>query len=221
MKNAASTRASAKNGAVAARRPVRPRSPVSTSEGTNGGKLRFLGREIRGLRKARGYTLAELARATQLSIGYLSLLERDLATPSINALHAISRAFGVTISWFFDAGAAPEAERDVVVRRARRRRLDFTAGIVDELLSPSLNSALEVLSCRFAPGASSGEIPYTHAGEEAGVIIRGRLELWVDGNLFVLEAGDSFGFASTRPHRYRNPGPDETEVIWAITPPSY
>ena len=150
--------------------------PVSKSRRERHGStepVRFLGREIRGLRRARGYTLAELAKATHLSVGYLSLLERDLATPSINALQAISRAFGVTISWFFEAGAAPEAERDIVVRRARRRRLDFTAGIVDELLSPSIDSSLELLSCRFAPGASSGENPYTHAGEEAGVVIRG------------------------------------------------
>lgn len=183
--------------------------------------VRKLGREIRGLRKARGFTLAVLAGKTGLSVGYLSLLERDRSTPSINALHAISRALGVTISWFFDAGEIPPGERDFVVRRPRRRRLDFSAGIVDELLSPSLEGALELLASRFRPGASSGEAPYTHDGEEAGVVIRGKLELWVDGKVFLLEAGDSFGFPSTRKHRYRNPGTEETEVIWAITPPSY
>lgn len=182
---------------------------------------RLIGREIRSLRKARGVTLAELAQASGLSIGYLSLLERDRATPSIKALHAVSRALGVTISWFFETSDAPEAERDLVVRRTRRRRLDYSAGVVDELLSPNLAGALELLSCRFPPGASSGDEPYTHAGEEAGVVIRGRLELWVDGRTVTLEAGDSFGFQSALPHRYRNPGPDETEVIWAITPPSY
>jgi transcriptional regulator with XRE-family HTH domain len=182
---------------------------------------RLIGREIRSLRKARGVTLAELAQASGLSIGYLSLLERDRATPSIKALHAVSRALGVTISWFFETSDAPEAERDLVVRRTRRRRLDYSAGVVDELLSPNLAGALELLSCRFPPGASSGDEPYTHAGEEAGVVIRGRLELWVDGRTLTLEAGDSFGFQSALPHRYRNPGPDETEVIWAITPPSY
>ena len=91
---------------------------------------------IRGLRKARGVTLAALAEASGLSIGYLSLLERDRATPSIKALHAVSRALGVTISWFFEANEAPEDERDLVVRRARRRRLDYSAGVVDELLEP-------------------------------------------------------------------------------------
>ncbi len=183
--------------------------------------IRYLGREIRGLRKARGQTLAVLGRNSGLSVGYLSLLERDLATPSINALHAISRALGVTISWFFDAGQAPEAEREHIVRHNRRRRLDYSSGIADELLSPSLNGSLELLSCRFPPGATSGEAPYTHNGEEAGVVTRGRLELWIEDRKFVLEAGDSFGFPSNLPHRYRNPGPGEAEVIWAITPPTF
>jgi transcriptional regulator with XRE-family HTH domain len=198
-------------------RPRRETAP----EPPDPGRPRLIGGEIRGLRKARGLTLTELAEASGLSIGYLSLLERDRATPSIKALHAVSRALGVTISWFFEASDTPEEERDLVVRRARRRRLDYSAGLVDELLSPNLSGALELLSCRFPPGASSGDEPYTHAGEEAGVVIRGRLELWVDGRTVTLEAGDSFGFQSTLPHRYRNPGPDETEVIWAITPPSY
>jgi transcriptional regulator with XRE-family HTH domain len=200
-----------------ARRPrPEPADPVAAPP-----DIQKIGREIRGLRKARGLTLTELAEKSGLSIGYLSLVERDRATPSINALHAISRALGVTISWFFDANAAPVEERGYVVRRARRRRLEFSAGIVDELLSPSLEGSLELLSSRFPPGASSGDAPYTHNGEEAGVIVRGTLELWVDGKHFVLKAGDSFGFPSSLPHRYCNPGSEETEVIWAITPPSY
>lgn len=191
------------------------------SERPDRSQPRLIGGEIRALRKARGVTLTELAAASGLSVGYLSLLERDRSTPSIKALHAVSRALGVTISWFFEANDVAEEERDLVVRRARRRRLDYSAGVVDELLSPNLTGALELLSCRFPPGASSGEEPYTHSGEEAGVVLRGRLELWVDGRSVTLEAGDSFGFRSALPHRYRNPGPDEAEVIWAITPPSY
>ena len=200
---------------------MRPLAVVPPDTSDEADRIRWIGREVRSLRKARGLTLSDVAEASGLSIGYLSLLERDRATPSINALHAISRALGVTVSWFFEAGAVPDAERNLVVRRTRRRRLDFSAGIVDELLSPSLAGALELLASRFPPGASSGEEPYTHAGEEAGVVIRGRLELWVDGKSFLLEAGDSFGFPSSLPHRYRNPGTEEAEVIWAITPPSY
>jgi transcriptional regulator with XRE-family HTH domain len=193
----------------------------TASETAEPNEPRLIGREIRDLRKARGVTLAAVAEASGLSVGYLSLLERDRATPSIKALHAVSRALGVTIGWFFEAGDMPEAERDLVVRRARRRRLQYSAGVVDELLSPSLSGALELLFCRLLAGASSGDEPYSHAGEEAGIVIHGRLELWVEGRTVTLEAGDSFGFKSPLPHRFRNPGPEEAEVIWAITPPSY
>ncbi len=180
-----------------------------------------VGAEIRGLRKARNLTLSHLAAASGLSVGYLSMVEREKAMPSIKALISIAHALGVTISWFFDADAVSPQERGLVVRRSRRRRIDYSTGIVDELLSPSLKGSLELVLCRMAPGASSGEEPYSHTSEEAGVVVRGRLELWVDGQRVSLETGDSFGFDSSRPHRYWNPGPDETEVVWAITPPSY
>lgn len=202
-------------------RKLRPLAETILPSGSADEVPRKIGQEVRSLRKARNLTLAELAEASGLSVGYLSLLERDLATPSIKALHSVSRALGQTISWFFAAEAVPESERDLVVRRSRRRKLEYSAGIVDELLSPNLAGTLELLSSRFPPGASSGDEPYTHAGEEAGIVIRGRLELWVDGKHLMLSAGDSFGFASSLPHRYRNPGSEETEVIWAVTPPSY
>jgi transcriptional regulator with XRE-family HTH domain len=180
-----------------------------------------VGAEIRGLRHARNLTLSQLAEASGLSVGYLSMVEREQAMPSIKSLLSIAHALGVTIGWFFEADTVRPHERGLVVRRSRRRRIDFSAGIIDELLSPSLKGSLELVLCRLMPGASSGEEPYSHAGEEAGVVVRGRLELWVDGQSVVLETGDSFGFESTRPHRYRNPGSDETEIVWAITPPSY
>ena len=180
-----------------------------------------MGAEIRGLRKARNLTLTQLAEASGLSVGYLSMVEREQAMPSIKSLLSIALAFGVTIGWFFEGDTARPQERGLVVRRSRRRRIDYSAGMVDELLSPSLAGNLELVLCRMAAGASSGEESYSHAGEEAGMVGRGRLELWVDGQSVLLETGDSFGYESTRPHRYRNPGPEEAEIVWAITPPSY
>ena len=186
------------------------------------GDENFLGAAVRELRKARALTLKDLAAGSGLSIGYLSQIERDLATPSIKALHDIARVLGVTISWFFpptDHGT--EGERRYIVRADRRRALNFGSGITDHLLCPSLAGDLELLSSTFAPGAMSGEDPYTHRGEEAGVVISGALDLWIDAEEFHLSAGDSFNFPSTTPHRYRNPGATETVVIWAITPPTY
>ena len=182
----------------------------------------FVGSEIRSLRNARDITLQDLGAATGLSIGYLSQIERGISSPAVDALYAISRALGVTISWFFKSSDEASAlERDIVVRARQRRQLTFSSGIVDELLSPNLDRQLELLCCTFAPGATSGEVAYAHRGEETGIVISGRLEVWVGEKHFVLEEGDSFAFESHLPHRYRNPGRTKAVVIWAITPPSY
>lgn len=182
-----------------------------------------IGGKIRDLRKLKRLTLARIAQATGLSIGHLSQVERGISAPSVRHLQLIAAALGVKISWFFDGGdPPPAAERGFIVRAGRRRRLDFTGlGITDLLLSPTLSGKLELLMSEFEPGAESGAEPYAHEGEEGGVVISGRLELWVGEHHFLLEEGDSFGFPSTTPHRYRNPGAVPARVVWAITPPSY
>ena len=181
----------------------------------------IVGNQMRGLRKAKGLTLQALAQKTDLSVGYLSQLERNLASPSIRALSTIAGALGVNISWFFpEAGDQQGREASVVVRAENRRSLSFSSGIHDELLCPSLSGQLEMLLCTLEPGASSGE-SYTHTGEEAGFVSSGQLELRVDDNVFLLNAGDSFHFDCSRPHGYRNPGDVTATVVWAVTPPHY
>ncbi|MEL7280766.1 MAG: XRE family transcriptional regulator [Pseudomonadota bacterium] len=181
-----------------------------------------VGQEIKDLRKARGATLMDLASETGLSPGYLSQIENAKASPSVKALHSISQALGVTISWFFspDSGDG-DALRDYVVRRHNRRSLKFKNGIKDELLSPNLGRKLELLQCTFPPGTSSGQDPYAHEGEEAGLVVSGSLELWIGEKHVTLEAGDSFAFESHIPHRYENRSDGDTVVVWSITPPSY
>jgi transcriptional regulator with XRE-family HTH domain len=182
----------------------------------------FIGAAVRELRIAKGKTLIELARASGLSVGHLSQIERGVSNPSVKALHAVSRALDVTISWFFQpADPASAYERDYVVRKARRRVLSFNDGVTDSLLSPNLSRGVELILCELPPGAESGAEPYAHRGEETGLVIEGKLEIWIGDRHFVLDAGDSFAFSSEEAHRSRNPGKTTTRVVWAITPPSY
>jgi transcriptional regulator with XRE-family HTH domain len=181
-----------------------------------------IGAQIRALRRAKQWTLQDLADQIGMSIGYISQVERGRSVMTIAALMRISDAFGVPMNYFFQPATASAAqEQDVVVRAANRKQLTFPGlGITEELLSPDLNGPLEVLLSTIEPGADSAE-PYSHAGAEAGVVIAGTLDLWVGERFFRLETGDSFSFKSTIPHRCANPGKTPTRVVWIITPPSY
>ncbi|WP_084013759.1 cupin domain-containing protein [Leisingera methylohalidivorans] len=178
-----------------------------------------LGEDIRDLRKSKGLTLGKLAELTGLSTGFISQIERGQNRPSVTALFKISRALGVSVSWFFNASSSGD-RKSAIVRSGDRRSIAYSDGIKDELLTPTLGGGLELLSCAFAPGSGVGTV-YSHQGEEAGVVISGTLDLWVGDTRYRLNAGDSFGFDSATPHRYRNPSNEKTVVIWAIAPSGF
>lgn len=180
-----------------------------------------VGGQIRELRKIKKLTLNQLAQAAGISVGYLSQIERNQSKLPIGVLKKLSDVLGVHMNWFFHGNLQAAAdEREIIVRKAHRRRLTFTGlGIAEELLSPNLAGPLELLLSTIEPGADSGE--YSHDGNEAGILIAGRLDLWVDGKRFELEEGDSFSFNSTSQHRCANPGTVPAKVLWVITPPHY
>lgn len=195
---------------------------VDTSEAEDIGAAPYhdVGDAVRTLRESQQKTLPELAAETGLSTGYLRQVERNHSSPSVKALHAISRALGVNITWFFGA-AGDDARQNYIVRRDQRRALQFESGVTDYLLSQRGDSELELLWCRFEPGSTSGDEPYSHGGEEAGVVVSGEFAIMIADTWHILAAGDSFSFPSHLPHKYMNPGRRPAEIVWAITPPTY
>lgn len=180
-----------------------------------------IGESIRGLRKRRKLTLSQLADSCNLSIGYISQIERDLAYPSIPALVNIARSLGVTVQWFFaGALAAPQGERGYVVRRGNRLKIQYDHGIVDELLTPKMSLQVEMIYTRMPPGTESAD-SYSHDGDSVGFVISGELDIWVGEHHFRLYEGDSCSYSAGEPHRYKNQGRREAIVIWAISPPSF
>ncbi len=182
-----------------------------------------VGEQIRDLRKAKGLTITELAERIDRSVGYVSQIERDLSELSIPDLKRIAEALEVQISWFFHTTAAvPPEERDYVVRRDNRRRLNLSGiGVVEELLSPNLGGATEMILTRIPPRTATGEELVTRNAEESGLVLQGRMTLTVAGQTFQLEAGDSFCFRPGEPHRVANPGDVEARIVWVVTPPVY
>jgi transcriptional regulator with XRE-family HTH domain len=185
-----------------------------------------LGENIRGLRRAQGMTLEDVAARCNLSVGFLSQVEHGKKRPSTAALQRISETLKVAVGFFFpqDPGADPR-ERGIVVRHRHRRRLSYSAlgstdylKEADYLLSPSLDGKQMMTLVDFEPGGATGDDLYRHEGEECGFILSGRLELHVEADVFLLETGDSFSFKSDVPHRYVNPGPGKAELVMVNTP---
>ncbi len=178
-----------------------------------------LGSSIRRARKRRGLTIQQVADISQLSISFISQVERGLVSPSVNSLQKISRVLGIQIGGFFE----DQSKTGRVIRASERPRLIYPNRSEEEyLLTPFRSKKLQVLYYRLKPGASSGGTPYSHeSDEECGIVLRGSLEVTVAGESYILNTGDAITFESSLPHAWRNTGTEECEALWVVTPPGY
>lgn len=177
---------------------------------------RVPGERFRRLRTRRGLSLAQVASATGVSVGFLSALERGQMRSSIATLRRIARFYRTNILSLFEAAE----ENPRLVRPAQRKILETIPGVRMELLAWG-HTAMEPHLFRVRPGGGSGE-PYAHEGEEFLHVLRGDFEIWLDnGEHYRLKPGDSLYFESSTPHRWKNPGRSETWLLWINTPPTF
>lgn len=180
-----------------------------------------VGKQLRSLRKMRGLTLEELSRRSEVSMGLISQIERGRGNPSFNTLVQMAHALDVPIGRLFYTAE----DASLVVRADERRILDVHGSAGSEathaLMSPGLNGALEAIWVEAPPGYDTSKTPFSHPGEEFGVVLEGRHEVFVGGVQHILGPGDSITYPSATPHWYRNSGDELVKAIWIITPPTF
>ncbi len=185
-------------------------------------KIRLnMGIKIKKLRKSKGLSLLEVSKNVGLSPSLLSQIENDKITPSIATLFKIANFLGKKTSFFLDNH---EEERKIeypVVRKGQRTILQSkNSKIRYELLNPRLRDArVEFLEVILEKGCETGL--YTHEGEEYGIVLKGKLEVILKEDHYILCRGDSIAFDSSQPHGFKNLSRGEARVIWAVSPPTF
>jgi DNA-binding transcriptional MerR regulator/quercetin dioxygenase-like cupin family protein len=174
------------------------------------------GQKFRRLRVKRGLSLAQVSRATRVSVGFLSALERGQMRSSVATLQRIARFYKTNILSMFETNGNAQP----LVRPSQRKILETSPSVRMELLAWG-NTAMEPHLFRVKPGGGSGE-SYTHEGEEFLHVLRGEFEIWLhkQGH-YCLKPGDSLYFESSTPHRWKNPGRSEAWLLWVNTPPTF
>lgn len=182
-----------------------------------------IGSRLRELRRERKLSLQKVASIAGLSIGLISQIERGITTPSVRSLKLISHAIGIPVDILFTQPEQPvESEEGYIVRTENRRVISLEShGMILELLSPMEVGNVQTFITTIFPGGGSGLETESHIGEETGIVLNGRLELWVGDRHFLLQEGDVFKFNSTEEHRYLNPGRAISRVHFSISPPLY
>ena len=124
-----------------------------------------------------------MAGAVGISVGFLSAIERSHMSASVGTLRKLARYYKLNILDFFD----PAQANPYRVRPEERKRLDAGPGVLMELLAWG-NTVMEPHLFTIAPGAGSGD-SYAHEGEEFLYVLRGALNIALEGQWYVLASG--------------------------------
>ncbi|HMO06601.1 MAG TPA: cupin domain-containing protein [Paracoccaceae bacterium] len=173
------------------------------------------GGRIRTLRRKAGMTLQALADQAGISVGFLSQVERDKATPSLATLAGLAAALGVDVDWFI----ATPRPADSVTRAGERPEF----GIADtslryERLSTGLPGGMLSSLIIHIPVGYASEVA-AHSGEELVFVLEGTLRQTIGAGVFVVHAGDSLHFMGDTPHSFANIGDCPARLLWTGTSP--
>lgn len=177
-----------------------------------------VGARLRAVRSRLGLSQRALAKRAGVPSSTVSLIEGGRTSPSVGSLKRLLDAAGLSLGEFFNLDLP--ATGQVFFRKDELT--EISRGEVSyRQVGHGLPSSLQILHEVYQPGADSGRVLLTHAGEEGGLIIEGRLEVTVGEQVRVLKAGDAYLFPSTIPHRFRNVGAEPCVLVSACTPPSF
>lgn len=183
-----------------------------------GRKPMEIGLKIKNLRITKGLTQEELGDRCELSKGFISLLERDMASPSIATLEDILNALGTDFAQFFS-----EVSADRVVYGKDDYSVKTDEELKNEicwLIPNAQKNEMEPIMLTIEPGgATYPDNP--HEGEEFGYVTEGIVTVVIGGEEHIAHKGESFYYTAAKPHHLENRGKRTAQVIWISSPPSF
>jgi transcriptional regulator with XRE-family HTH domain len=172
-------------------------------EAESGALERYLGNAIRDLRQRHGLTIAEVADRAGISRGMLSKIENAQTATSLDSLHRLAQALGVSLSTLFRNYDVPEGSAQLVksgegmevVRRGTRR------GHTYHLLAHEQGPTKLFEPFLITIDSPDATFPvFEHPGTEFLYMLEGRMEYRHGQHTYLLTPGDALTFRGEVPH---------------------
>ncbi|MDO4484699.1 MAG: helix-turn-helix domain-containing protein [Clostridia bacterium] len=178
-----------------------------------------IGEKLRQLRQQIGLTQEELADRCELSKGFISQVERNLASPSIVTLLDMLECLGSSPQDFFadkGPGKIVFTPQDMFVKEDE----EGLKGSITWLVPDAQKNAMEPILMEIGEGGESYPLPPSEA-EEFGYVLQGSVWLCMGEEKTRVRSGCSFCIHPRSSHYLKNAGKTKAKVLWVATPPSF
>jgi len=177
-----------------------------------------IGKKIRALRLGNDLTQEELANRLELTKGYISQLENNLTSPSMQTFFSLLEVLGTDVHQFFSL----EEEQTVVFKKDDfyEKENEQLKHMISWIVPNALKYEMEPIIIDIEPGGQS-EIDNPHPGEEFGYVLDGQVVLVLNKKRYVIRKGETFYYLANKEHYLINQSSQHTKILWISTPPMF
>ena len=177
-----------------------------------------IGGRIKELRMQKGLTQEELADRSELSKGFISLLERNLTSPSITTLADILQCLGTDLKEFF----TETAEEQIAFSEADyfEKVDDALKNKVEWIIPNAQKNIMEPIRLTLAAGGSTYP-DNPHEGEEFGYVLAGSITIVLGSRSIKVKKGESFYYKPDSTHYVKANAKTGATLLWVSSPPSF
>lgn len=174
-----------------------------------------IGKKIKNLRLKKGLTQEELGERTDLSKGYISQIERDLSSPSIDTFFSILEVLGCSPKEFFDDN---DNEQKVIYREEDQTEyIDEDLGYKIQWLVPESNeNDMEPIILYMKPNGQFKKFEPS-LSETFAYVLKGRVMVKLGKQTYYANKGESIYFHASDEHQIVNAAEEESVLLLVAT----
>jgi transcriptional regulator with XRE-family HTH domain len=171
---------------------------------------------LRKLRARRCLSIRSLAEQSGLNANTLSLIENSKTSPSVSTLQQLASALDVPITAFFETDTP---KNNISYQKADQRpKAAFAYGTLEDLGAGLTLRGGQPFLVTLEPQANSGSTPIVHTGHELVFCLEGQLSYIIEGQVYLLDPGDSLLFEAHLPHYWQNEGKTASRSLLIMCP---
>ena len=174
-----------------------------------------IGKRINNRRKELGFSLRELGDLAGVTASFLSQIENDQVSPSLNSLQSIATALKVPIFYLLNEGSNGN-----VVRANERTKVFFPDSKIGyDLLTSDFTKQMMSYIIRLEPHAVRVAMELAKSTEQWMHVLKGQMRIVVAEDTFILDEGDTIYYDGDMLVEFGSFNDEELVVICCITPP--
>ncbi len=164
----------------------------------------FLSHRLKALRKEKGWSLDKTSKETGVSKAMLGQIERSESSPTLATLWKIASGFNTSLSAFIERNQESSAGNEIREADQLRHKPSIDEMLVAPLFPYDQQYGFELFELTLMPGYERFSDPHVKGVTEHVIVIRGEMELLIEGKWLSMKQGDAIRFAADKEHGYRN-----------------